>query len=229
MKTIVDQSLRDEIKSFYGDPSNIDVLFRIHPIQIGVSIRLIHFYFNKYCSYNYPEVHADWESEFKKHKKTRFDFYARGEEKILMMNQNDIVIESTWSQLNFFKWCITTKHFFPCEPDLVQKIIEAHKLWRVLKSSKGISRSVSILEDNQECFQLDHKKISVDNKAKRKRSPVHAEKEPLKVSSAFLHGEDDCKRKTLFPSTNIQCANDDIGTLKIQCWQVENESRMRMI
>lgn len=86
MKTVVDQNLRDDITAFYKNPEHIRLLFQIHPIDIGVSIRLIHFYFDQYCLYNYPHIHADWEGEFKKHRKVRFDFYARGEEKVLVVS-----------------------------------------------------------------------------------------------------------------------------------------------
>jgi hypothetical protein len=140
MKTVVDQHLRDDISAFYADPENIRLLFQIHPIHIGVSIRLIHFYFDQYCLYNYPHIHTDWISEFKKHRKVRFDFYARGEEKVLVLSPSGIVIESTWSQLNFFKWCIVTEHYFPSDPDLIAKVTEAHKVMRALRI-KGTTRT----------------------------------------------------------------------------------------
>lgn len=129
--------LQQKLVRFYQHPNHVQKFFEIHPVITGVSIRTIHFYFEQYCFVNHPLIYSKWEAEFKRYKKSCFDFYARGEEKVLLVNPKQVVVESTWSQLNFFKWLIENQDCFPQAKETFKKVIQAQKVFQKILKKEG--------------------------------------------------------------------------------------------
>jgi len=135
--------LQREIKSFFENPINNAKLGQIHPSQTHISVRLMDFYYEKYCEANFPDIYRSWDFYFRKYKKANFDFYARGTEKVEITLESKEIIKSTWSQLNFFKWVIQHEMYFPEDPEMIKKVMVAQRLLVKFQKHNKISSRFS--------------------------------------------------------------------------------------
>jgi hypothetical protein len=181
---------------------------------------MMQFFYEKYCQIYHPEIYANWKEQFSKFKKTCFDFYARGREKTTVYQNIDVTkpcksIETTWSQLNFFRWCIESdsfKYFLLSKNDRNQqlclaKIRSAQKEWQLAMDNKSIQQNTK-----KEMTSLP---VIIPNPSPydcTKRKPAH---DHDKVTST---------RRVIDNNTSLHKI-----IYQKQCIPFENETTMRML
>lgn len=101
--------LLENIDSFYQNNYNFDILYK-HIVHKKISLRIIDWFVTNYSKkYNTVInnnfiVFLEYKSQLKAYTKKIFDPFCRRER--IIRNYNNIKINTTLGQLNFFKWAI---------------------------------------------------------------------------------------------------------------------------
>ena len=106
--------LLNNLLSFYDKDDNIDKILPIINGESTISLRLVDWFVTNYSKKNYTiikkgakrfKVYNDYKLKLKAYSKKRFDPFCRWERITIPYKQN-ISIQTTIGQLNFFRWLL---------------------------------------------------------------------------------------------------------------------------
>lgn len=106
--------LMDKINIFFNNENNKNILINILNSKYNISLRVIDWFVTNYCKkYNifWIEnnmrfvVYLDYKSQLKAYSKKHFDPFCR-RDRIYFSYKDDMYLETTVGQLNFFKWIV---------------------------------------------------------------------------------------------------------------------------
>ena len=106
--------LLNNLLSFYDKDNNIDKILPIINGESTISLRLVDWFVTNYSKKNYTiikkgtkrfKVYTDYKLKLKAYSKKRFDPFCRWERITIPYKQN-ISIQTTIGQLNFFRWLL---------------------------------------------------------------------------------------------------------------------------
>lgn len=113
------QLLLKSINHFYADEQNRTTLLNILHKKSGISLRNIEWFICNYAKKHHTSfttnegkvvpVHCLYKSSLNGYSKTLFDPFARAEKFEYEVPGTNEVITTTIAQLNFIKWCISSK------------------------------------------------------------------------------------------------------------------------
>lgn len=126
MSTMEQELLMVYLLEFYKNKNNLNKLRNIIEKKSKISLRILDWFVTNYCKknkivYQYIDdngnkresnVHNDYEAQLKTFSKRYFDPFRRiknTNDLIILYDQDKNKIETTVSQLNFFKWIIEKK------------------------------------------------------------------------------------------------------------------------
>ena len=119
---MINDLLLTSLTTFYNKGNNIKDLHSILTNQKKISLRLIDWFATNYSKKNYTvytlkskngtekrfKVYIDYKLKLKAYSKKRFDPFCRWE-RINIPYKQDVYIQTTIGQLNFFKWALENK------------------------------------------------------------------------------------------------------------------------
>jgi len=106
--------LLNNLLKFYNKDNNIDKILPIINGESPISLRLVDWFVTNYSKKNYTiikngiqrfKVYTDYKLKLKAYSKKRFDPFCRWERITIPYKQN-ISIQTTIGQLNFFRWLL---------------------------------------------------------------------------------------------------------------------------
>jgi hypothetical protein len=113
------QLLLKSINNFYSDEAHRTTLLNILTKKSGISLRNIEWFICNYAKKHHTSftttegkvvpVHCLYKSSLNGYSKTLFDPFARAEKFDYQVPGTGETLHTTIAQLNFIKWCISTK------------------------------------------------------------------------------------------------------------------------
>lgn len=113
--------LLKKLMNFYREDNNLDKIISIINGESTISLRLIDWFVTNYSKKHYImyklkeygvekrfKVWSDYKLELRAYSKKRFDPFCRWD-RIIIPYKDDIHIQTTIGQLNFFKWALENK------------------------------------------------------------------------------------------------------------------------
>jgi hypothetical protein len=106
--------LLNNLLKFYNKDNNIEKILPIINGESQISLRLVDWFVTNYSKKNYTiikngikrfKVYTDYKLKLKAYSKKRFDPFCRWERITIPYKQN-ISIQTTIGQLNFFRWLL---------------------------------------------------------------------------------------------------------------------------
>ena len=106
--------LLNNLLKFYNKDNNIEKILPIINGESQISLRLVDWFVTNYSKKNYTiikndkkrfKVYTDYKLKLKAYSKKRFDPFCRWE-RITIPYNNNISIQTTIGQLNFFRWLL---------------------------------------------------------------------------------------------------------------------------
>ena len=108
------QLLLDKLLDYYKKNNNLEFMLNIINGNSNISLRIVDWFVTNYCKKNYTiinnqnnrvKIYDDYKLKLRAYSKKRFDPFCRWERITIPLN-NDIHIQTTIGQLNFFKWAL---------------------------------------------------------------------------------------------------------------------------
>ena len=110
--------LLTKLLEFYNNNNNLTTMLNIINGSSKISLRIVDWFVTNYAkkyftvfqlsNNNRIKVYDDYKLKLKAYSKKRFDPFCRWERISIPLN-NDVLIQTTIGQLNFFKWAIENK------------------------------------------------------------------------------------------------------------------------
>mgnify|MGYP001219650111 CR=1 FL=1 len=113
--------LLDKLMEFYNTDNNLEKIISIINGESTISLRLIDWFATNYSKKHYVmynlmeygtekrfKVWSDYKLKLRAYSKKRFDPFCRWE-RIVIPYKNNVHIQTTIGQLNFFKWALENK------------------------------------------------------------------------------------------------------------------------
>lgn len=97
--------LKNSLQRFYRDPRHAEVLEAIATSRTDISLRLVEWYVA-----NDRVTNMEYHVQLKAYTRRYFDPFRRSE-RIVFTDYADHSFETTWGQMNFFKWFIEEGHW----------------------------------------------------------------------------------------------------------------------
>lgn len=145
--------LLNNLMFFYKDPVNVEKMLNIINGASPISLRIVDWFATNYAKKYYTvydiekesgvcirfKVYNDYKLKLKAYSKKRFDPFCRWDR--ITIPYNDINIQTTIGQLNFFKWAL--------ENNVVKYIEENYDIiQKDMDSRNSSSRKKDIIENN---------------------------------------------------------------------------------
>lgn len=138
--------LLNTLMQYYNKTNTLETILPIINGESSLSIRIIDWFVTNYAKKNYTvyniseneksrrfKVYIDYKLKLKAYSKKRFDPFCRWD-RITIPYKNDVHIQTTLGQLNFFKWALENKildyikdHFKEIEYDMNNRNSSAKK------------------------------------------------------------------------------------------------------
>lgn len=107
--------LLDNLLNYYDKTKLLDKMLNIINGESKISLRIVDWFSTNYAKKNYTvytlkngnrfKVYNDYKLKLRAYSKKRFDPFCRWE-RIVIPYKNDVSIQTTIGQLNFFKWAL---------------------------------------------------------------------------------------------------------------------------
>ena len=107
--------LLDNLLNYYNKTKLLDKMLNIINGESKISLRIVDWFSTNYAKKNYTvytlkngnrfKVYNDYKLKLRAYSKKRFDPFCRWE-RIVIPYKNDVSIQTTIGQLNFFKWAL---------------------------------------------------------------------------------------------------------------------------
>ncbi len=147
--------LLDKLMEFYNNDNNLEKIISIINGESTISLRLIDWFATNYSKKHYVmynlieygsekrfKVWSDYKLKLRAYSKKRFDPFCRWE-RIVIPYKNNIHIQTTIGQLNFFKWALENKvleyieqHFDEINQDMLNRNSSSKKKHGVKTKNK---------------------------------------------------------------------------------------------
>ena len=201
--TTQNELLLNKLMNYYNTNNNLDKMLQIINGESKISLRIVDWFATNYSKKHYTvydinkngllerfKVYTDYKLKLKAYSKKRFDPFCRWE-RITIPYKNDIYVQTTLGQLNFFKWALENK---------VIEYIENyyHIIDNDMNTRNSCSRSKNVsLNSNSSCDSKDSyessssSNSSLNNKTRKKREELSSnasrsiKKEELPIIVAF--------------------------------------------
>jgi hypothetical protein len=193
--------LLKSLMEFYKDKTNIEKMMKIVNGKTKISLRIVDWFVTNFAkkyytvydisSFNNKEetvrfkVYNEYKLKLKSYKKQRFDPFCRWE-RITIPYEEDMYMETTIGQLNFFKWAIENK--------IIEYIEENYEMIeRDMDSRNSISRRNTSMKkidsDENEYHVYEKENDNAKTRKKRQELSVFAckciKKETVKIVVKF--------------------------------------------
>ena len=141
--------LLTKLLTYYKDSNNLETMLSIINGDSKISLRIVDWFATNYAKKNYTvynneennrfKVYNDYKLKLKAYSKRRFDPFCRWDR--ITIPYNDINIQTTIGQLNFFKWAL--------ENNVVKYIEENYDIiQKDMDSRNSSSRKKDLIENN---------------------------------------------------------------------------------
>lgn len=167
--TTQNQLLLDNLMMFYTLKENLTKMMNIINGESKISLRIVDWFVTNFAKKNYTvyeiktnadiskrfKVYNDYKLKLKAYSKKKFDPFCRWE-RISVPYENDIFMETTIGQLNFFKWAIENK--------IIDYIYENYE---VIETDMNARNTTSKRQS-----PIEKEEISNDGKTRKKREEL---------------------------------------------------------
>tara|TARA_B100000902_G_C27320687_1_gene924239 strand:- start:5376 stop:5915 length:540 start_codon:yes stop_codon:yes gene_type:complete len=135
------QLLLDKLLDYYKKNNNLEFMLNIINGSSNISLRIVDWFVTNYCKKYYTvivfnknrlKIYDDYKLKLRAYSKKRFDPFCRWERITIPFNEN-LHVQTTIGQLNFFKWAL--------ENNIINYIQENLKTIEIDMNSRNNSRS----------------------------------------------------------------------------------------
>ena len=174
--------LLNKLMEFYRKDNNFEKMLEIINGQSKISLRIVDWFATNYSKKNYTiyttnkesrfKVYNDYKLKLKAYSKKRFDPFCRWE-RITIPYKNDIHIQTTIGQLNFFKWALEndvikyiTENYHSIDQDMnVRNSVNKAKNYSISSTDSNSSTCSNISNDS-------NNSNNSNNKTRKKREEL---------------------------------------------------------
>ena len=166
--------LLNTLNTFYQKDNNIDKMLSIINGQSSISLRLVDWFVTNYSKKHfviYPlngtrfKVYDDYKLKLRAYSKKRFDPFCRWE-RITIPYKDNVSMQTTIGQLNFFKWALENKiiDYIEKHYDAIEKDMNAR--------NSGSKKNKQDLTDNKTRKKREELSISATKSIKKENIEI---------------------------------------------------------
>ena len=190
-----------KLMQFYNKNNNLDKMLSIINGESKISLRIVDWFSTNYSKKNYTvynvcrngnlervKVYNDYKLKLKAYSKRRFDPFCRWE-RITIPYKNNIHIQTTLGQLNFFKWALENDVIKYIEDNYNEIDADMNQRNSSIKSKNFSINSNSSTDSNESSSTSGSSSSNSKTRKKREELSINAskgiKKESLEVLVAF--------------------------------------------
>lgn len=177
--------LLNKLLDFYKNTNNSKIMINIISGESNISLRLVDWFVTNYAKEKYTiydiqnnntierfKVYNNYKLMLKSYSKKRFDPFCRWDR--ISIPYNDIYIQTTIGQLNFFKWIIEKNilHYIEDNYNTIEKDMNIRNKSKTKNNSYSSTSSEMSSDSNTSCSDDSNNYNTNLNKTRKKREEL---------------------------------------------------------